>query len=176
MCACSRSSPEDQCSAIRVSATGSRKNSPIAEVTNQNNQLDQAFATHQNTNGKALPPDQLRESRGEGAANDLSKEGYRQHANHVGPGDARVQQTEVGAQARQGKVEGQEEHGDEILDLLGQLDGKPTVVRADQADQEAAEDRMDSDDAGKPGRGQDHQQRQGDDRLGRAVLNAAGAP
>ena len=48
-------------------------------------------------------------------------------------------------------------------------------MRTDEADQEGAEDGMDTDDAGEEGRTKHHEDCQSDDRLGRPVVDRVGA-
>lgn len=119
--------------------------------THKNNQLDESLAAHQHANAKALSPQEFAGLRREGASNDLAREGHGDDADNISPGDAVAEKAEVGAQTREGEVERQEQHRDEVLNLLGQLDGEAAVVRTDDTDEKTAEDGMNTDDTYFPG-------------------------
>ena len=100
----------------------------------QDNQLDKPLAAHQATDGEAFPPQELVRSRSQSTADNLARKGTDDDTNDITPGYSVIKEAEIGAQSRQCKVEWQEEDRDKILDLLGQLDSKPPIVRADQSD------------------------------------------
>ncbi len=102
--------------------------------TYKHNQLEQTLAAHQHSDAEALSPPQLAEAGCESSADDLPREGAGDDADDIRPGNAIIEQAEIGAQAGEGKVKRQEQDGNKVLDLLGQLDGKATVMRADDAD------------------------------------------
>jgi hypothetical protein len=135
--------PEDRCSTL----VSGRSLCPSRARTYQNNQLNQTLAAHQATDGQAFSPEQLVGASSEGAACDLADESTGDDTDNICPGDAIVQETQVRVQTREGKIEGQEQDRDEIFNLLGKLDGETAVVRADQADQEGAEDGMNANNA-----------------------------
>lgn len=116
------------------------------ETDVEDDEFDKTLAAHQATDGEGFTPEELVGSGSKGSADDLPGEGTRNDSDDVAPSDPIVKETKVGAQTGECEVEGKEEDGDEILNLFGHLDGETTLVGADQADQECAEDGMDTDD------------------------------
>lgn len=116
------------------------------ETDVQHDELDETLAAHQTSDGERFAPEELVGSGSESSANDLAGEGAGDDSDHIAPGDPIIKETKVGAETGEGEVKGEEEDGDEILDLFGHLDGKTTLMRADQADQECAKDGVDAND------------------------------
>lgn len=112
----------------------------------EDNELDKTLAAHQASDGEGFAPEKLVGAGGKGTTDDLAGEGAGDDSDHVAPGDPIVKETEVGAETGERKVEREEEDRDEILDLFSHLDGETALVGADQADEESAEDGVDSDD------------------------------
>lgn len=78
-----------------------------SRAAHQDDQFHQTLAAHQHANGEALPPLQLHTPGGQRAAENLSSESACDDANNVRPGNSIIQQTQIGAQSGQGKVQGQ---------------------------------------------------------------------
>ena len=67
--------------------------------TYQDDQLDQPFAAHKRANGKGFSPDKSAHPSSNCSTDKLGKEGYCQNPNHICPGDAVIEQTNIGVQA-----------------------------------------------------------------------------
>jgi hypothetical protein len=118
----------------------------LMQSTHQDNELNQALAAHQTTDSQAFAPQELVGAGGKGSTDDLAEKGTHDDADDICPGNAVTQEAQVGVQARQSKVERQEQNANEIFDLLGQFDGETAVVRADDADQKGPENGMNAND------------------------------
>lgn len=110
----------------------------------QYDQLHQAFTAHQDTYSEALSPHKLAGSGGKSTANDLCDKGHRDNSNDVCPGDSVVEETEVGAQTRECEIKGEEEDGDQVFNLLCELNGESAFMGADQSHEESAKNWVDS--------------------------------
>lgn len=119
--------------------------------THKHDKFHEALTTHQASNGEGLPPFEFVEFRGDRTTDDLASEGNGNNSNCIAPCNPIVEQAQIGAQSRQSKVQRQKHHSDEILNLFGQLDGKASFVRADQAGQKGAEDGVNTNDTCKTG-------------------------
>jgi hypothetical protein len=126
----------------------------MLSITHQHDELNQPLAAHEAADGNALPPQQLARLGRQRGANHLAEKGGHDNGNDIAPGDAVVEHAEVGVEARQRKVQRQEDDRDKVLNLLGQLDGEAALVRADEADEKGAKDGVDADDGGEPRREQ----------------------
>lgn len=73
-------------------------------MTDQDDELDETFATHQRADGEALAPEHLGTASCEGGADELGEESNGHDANNVAPGDTRVEQTNVSVEAGKGEV------------------------------------------------------------------------
>lgn len=119
----------------------------VGAGTYKHDKLHETLATHEDTNSPTLAPLKLTQSGCHGAPNDLTGEGNGNNTDHIGPGDAIVEQAKIGAETRQRKVQGQEEHRHQILNLFGQLYSKASLMRTDQTNEEGTEDGMHTDGA-----------------------------
>ncbi|CCF46646.1 hypothetical protein CH063_15329, partial [Colletotrichum higginsianum] len=146
------------------------------EANVQHDELDEPLAGHEGADGEGLAPHEAVHAGAGGAADDLGEEGDEDDGDDVPPRLAAVEQAQVRVDAGQREEERDEEGGDEVLDLLRQLDGEAALVRAHEADHEGAKDAVDADDGGEEGRGEHHDERQRHDPLRRPVLEAARAP
>ncbi|CAG1982048.1 unnamed protein product [Fusarium graminearum] len=70
--------------------------------------LDKTLTTHKGTNGKTLSPKTLGQARGKGTGNDLAKESACDNCNDVSPSSTIIKQAQIGVEARECKVERQE--------------------------------------------------------------------
>ena len=141
----------------------------------EHDELDQPFARHERADGEALAPDEAVDARGAGPAQELAGESARDDPDDIRPGDAVVEEAEVGAEPGEREVEREEERGDEVFDLLGDFDGEAAFVRADEAREEGPEDGVDADDAREEGGAERDQQRERYDGLAGTFFEAVRA-
>jgi hypothetical protein len=78
-------------------------------LTYQDNQFDETLATHQHTDGEALPPKTMTPTRSHRTTNDLAEKGAKNNSNDVSPSLAIVKQTQVGVETRKSKIEREEQ-------------------------------------------------------------------
>src|SRR4051812_42977859 len=101
--------------------------------TDQDNQLDQALATHQHSNSSTLSPYQFACSGCKSASNNFTSKSNCYDCDNVSPGDAIIEQTDVRAQSRQCKVQGKEQNGDEVFNLLRKFNCESSIVWTDES-------------------------------------------
>lgn len=106
-------------------------------LTYQDNQFDETLATHEHTNGEALPPKTMAPTRSDRTTKDLAEKGAKNNSNNISPSLAIVEQTQVGVEARKGKVEREQKRSHQIFNLFGQLDGKTTIVGTYDSNEES---------------------------------------
>lgn len=127
--------------------TVSRRLDQLRWVAYKNNQLNQTFATHQDSNRETFSPHKAVELGSYGSANDLARKGNDNNSYHIGPGNTIVQKPEIGAQSRKGKVQRDEKNSDQVFDFFRDLDSKTAIVGAYQTDEESTEDGMNTNNA-----------------------------
>lgn len=143
-------------------------------MTDQDDKLDKSLTTHQRADGEALAPQHLGAASREGGTDELGEESDRHDAENVAPGDARVQETDVGVESGERKVQRQEQCANQIFNLLSYLNGKPSFVRTDQASHESPENGVHTDDAGEEGGAESDEERKADNTLTGAILEGTG--
>jgi hypothetical protein len=114
-------------------------------VTYQHDELYKTFATHQGTDSEAFSPKTFGETGGKCTGDDFAKEGTCNDGNDIAPGSTIIEQAKIGIETREGKIKRQKYRTDKIFNLFGQLDGKTTVVRTNETDEESTENGMDAD-------------------------------
>lgn len=102
-------------------------------ATHQDNEFDQTFTTHQYSNGKTFPPHKLAGSCREGTSDDLSRKCNGNDSDNVCPCNAIIQQTKIGAQARQCEIQRKKQDGNKVFDLLSQSNCETTLVGTDES-------------------------------------------
>lgn len=141
--------------------------------THKNDKFDEPLTTHQTSNGQTLSPDQTAAPGCQSATDDLACKCNCDNSNDISPCHTIAQQSQVGVQTGQRKVKWQEQDCDQILDLFRKLDCEPFIVRTNQANQEASENWVDSNDTSEPRREERHEQDQRNHPLRWSVLNTA---
>lgn len=142
----------------------------------EDDELDQALAAHERPDREALTRVETLEPGSDGAAAKLADERNDAEENDVAPRLAVVEQAEVGleagdwegvglstgaaadgqAEGRTGKVDWQEEDGDEVLDLNDHVERD--LARDGKRGNKAAENCVDANDVGHEGRGKDEEE------------------
>lgn len=138
--------------------------------TYQNNKFHKTFATHQDTNGKGLSPNQAIQSSRQRRTNDLGDEGDECSGKHITPGRSSVEKAEIRAKTGEGKVKRQENGTDEIFHLLNDTNIEAVFTWNDQTDNKSSKNRMNSNNSREKGRGKGDEENKSNGALRRAIL------
>jgi hypothetical protein len=90
----------------------------------EHHEFDKSLGRHQATHSSTLPVAESARFGSDSAAKELAAERDHHDADRPGPGDARVEQTEVGFESRGGEVQRDENGENKIFDLLRDLGGE----------------------------------------------------
>ncbi|KAI3476332.1 hypothetical protein L1887_62096 [Cichorium endivia] len=145
------------------------------EADVEHNELDEALARHERADSGRLAQIESKGLGGRGTSDELGEEGDDDDGHGIHPCLARVEVAEVGLEARECKVDGQEDDEHEILHLFGESDGVAALVGHHEADKERAKDGVYADDVGDPCADENEKEGDHDHDLVGAVLEAAGA-
>lgn len=103
------------------------------QFTHQDDKLNETLTTHEDSDAETLSPEALGCTSSKSSRNNLARESADNNCDDIGPSYSVIEQAEISVETRKGKVEGNEKDSNEILDFLSKLDGKTTIVRANDA-------------------------------------------
>jgi hypothetical protein len=136
----------------------------------EHDQLHQPARVHEDSERRRLAPAKSGEARRDRAAAELADARDENHHAADDPRVQRVEEPDLRAKAAVGEEERQEQHDDQVFELVGEELREMILLRHDRAEDERAEERVDADDLGDPTRHQQEEQRTGDEILTEAFL------
>lgn len=74
------------------------------DCTHEHDELYETLATHQDTDREALPPYQFAQACSNRPTDEFTKKRDRDHPDYIGPGDAAIQQANVGTETGKSEI------------------------------------------------------------------------
>lgn len=141
----------------------------------EHNQLNETLAGHEHADGSRLAPCVAADLGHASTAEELAAESEDHHEDDVAPNLARVKGCKIGVETGQDEVDGQEEHGDKVIDALRNRNSESALVGDNETSEESTEDGMNTDDAGNESRREHNEQSDSHNHWCRTVLKGATA-